>query len=53
MLGDFKAALKIGEMLEKLMENSGLKQKFQEEGEISGQLQIENYDILFVLRRRE
>jgi hypothetical protein len=52
MFGKLDAVLKVAGLLEKLLNDSGLKEKFEKEGKVSGRLLIEEYDLSFELRRR-
>lgn len=52
MFGGLDVALKIVGMLEKLLNDSGLREKFARDGRVSGRLILEEYDLLFELRRR-
>ncbi len=53
MFGGLDAALKVAGLLEKLLNDSGLKGKFEKEGRVTGRLLVEEYDLSFELRRRE
>lgn len=53
MFGGINAALKLADILDKLMNDAGLREKFEREGRIAGRLAIEEYDIFFEVRRRE
>ena len=45
--------MKFAGMLEKIVNDAGLREKFEKEGKISGRLQVEEYDIVFEVRRRD
>ena len=53
MFDGINAAMKFAGMLEKIVNDAGLKEKFSRDGKISGRLQVEDYDIVFEVRRRE
>lgn len=44
---------RITTIVEKLMNDSGIREKFAETGEISGRVRVEEYEIDFTLRRRD
>lgn len=44
---------RITTIIEKLMNDSGIRDKFAEKGEISGKVRVEGFEIDFTLRRRE
>lgn len=44
---------RIANIIEKLMDDAGIREKFAEKGEISGRVRLEEYEIDFTLRRRE
>jgi len=43
---------KIANIIERLMNDAGIREKFAEKGEISGRMRLEEYEIDFTLRRR-
>jgi len=43
---------KIANIIEKLMNDAGVREKFTEKGELSGLVRLEEYEIDFTLRRR-
>ena len=47
------AAGRIATVAERLMEDSGLREKFEEKGEVAVQIRVEGYEVDIVLRRRE
>ncbi len=53
MLDGLNVAGRIATIAERLMDDSGLRQKFEETGEVSGKVTIEGYDLAFTLRRRD
>lgn len=44
---------RITTIIEKLMNDSGIRDKFAEKGEIAGRVRVEGFEIDFTLRRRE
>lgn len=52
MFGGMQAALKLADMLDKLLNDSGLREKFEREGRVSGRLLIEEYELYIDVRRR-
>ncbi len=53
VLGGLDAAGKIADILERLMDDSGIRQKFDETGQIAVQVRVEGYEIDLTLRRRD
>lgn len=53
VLGGLDAAGKIADILERLMDDSGIRQKFDETGQIAVQIKVEQYEIDLTLRRRD
>lgn len=53
MFGGMSSALKIADVLDKLINDSGLRKKFEETGRVAGRIQIEEYDIYIDVRRKE
>lgn len=53
MFGGINAAMKLADMADKIINDAGLREKFNREGKIGGRLQIEEYDIAFEVRRRD
>lgn len=43
---------RIADIVERLMNDSGVREKFAEKGKISGLVRLEEYEIAFTLRRR-
>lgn len=43
---------RVAGIIEKLITNSGLREKFEESGEVSGRVRLEDYEMDFTLRRR-
>jgi len=52
MLGGLEAAGRIAGIVEQLMDNSGLRAKFEDTGEVSAMILVEGYEFAFTLRRR-
>jgi len=52
-LDGLNAVGRVADIIEKLMDDSGVREKFAEKGEISGRVRLEEYEIDFTLRRRE
>jgi len=53
VLDGMNVAGRIATVAERLMNDSGLKQKFAETGEVAVKIRVEEYDIGIVLRRVE
>jgi len=53
VLDGMNAAGRIATVAERLMEDSGLREKFDQTGEVAVQIKIEGYEVDIVLRRRE
>lgn len=53
ILDGLDAAGRIADIVERLLDDSGIKEKFDRTGEISVSMRVEQYDIDLVLRRRE
>lgn len=53
VFGGLDAAGRIADIVERLMDDSGIKQKFDETGQIAAKIRVEEYEIDFVLRRRD
>lgn len=51
VLDGMNAAGRIATVAERLMEDSGLREKFEETGEISAKVIVEGYEFAFTLRR--
>lgn len=43
---------RVAGIIEKLITNSGLREKFEATGEVSGRVRLEEYEMDFTLRRR-
>jgi len=53
VLGGLDAAGRIADIIERLMDDSGIRQKFDETGQVAAKIVVEQYEIDFVLRRRD
>lgn len=53
VLSGLDAAGRIADIVERLMDDSGIRQKFDETGQIAAKIRVEQYEIDFVLRRRD
>jgi hypothetical protein len=53
VLGGLDAAGRIADIVERLMDDSGIRQKFDETGQIAVQIKVEQYEIDLTLRRRD
>ena len=53
ILDGMGAAGRIATIAERLMDDSGLRQKFEETGQVSAKVIIEGFEVAFTLRRRE
>ena len=51
VLDGMNAAGRIATVAERLMEDSGLREKFEKEGKISAKVLVEGYEFAFTLRR--
>ncbi len=52
MLGELKTVMSILESIKKVIESSELKEKWQKEEKITGKLEIEDCEILFVIKKK-
>lgn len=52
-LDGLNAVGRVADITEKLMSDSGLREKFETQGEISGLVRLEEFEIAFTLRRRD
>lgn len=53
VLDGMNAAGRIATVAERLMDDSGIRQKFEETGEVTVKILVEGYEVDIVLRRRE
>ena len=53
ILDGMNAAGRLATVAEQLMNNAGLREKFEEKGEVTAKVIIEGYEVDIVLRRRE
>lgn len=53
VLDGMNAAGRIATVAERLMDDAGLRQKFDETGEVAVKIRVEGYEVDIVLRRRE
>lgn len=51
MFGSLGAVGRLTDIIERLLNDSGLRQKFEEKGEVAVKIRVEEYDIGVVLRR--
>ena len=51
ILGGLDAAGRIADILERLMDDSGIRTKFDETGELAIRMRVEQYEIDLMLRR--
>lgn len=52
MLGAMGAISRLAGIAERLMDDAGLREKWDREGRVSGRVQIEDFDLVFELKRR-
>ncbi len=52
MLGAMGMIGRLAGIVEKLMEDSGLREKWETDGRVSGRVRIEDFDLSFELKRR-
>ncbi|WP_292728042.1 hypothetical protein [Methanoculleus sp.] len=53
VLDGMNAAGRIATVAERLMDDSGLRQKFEDTGEVAVKILVEGYEVDITLRRRE
>lgn len=53
VLDGMNAAGRIATVAERLMDDAGLRQKFDETGQVAVKIAVEGYEVDIVLRRRE
>lgn len=53
VLDGMNAAGRIATVAERLMDDAGLRQKFEETGQVAVKIAVEGYEVDIVLRRRE
>lgn len=53
MLGGLDAAGRIADIIEQLMDDSGLRAKFAETGQVAVKIAVEGYEVDLTLRRRD
>ncbi len=53
ILDGMNAAGRLATVAERLMDDAGLRQKFDEKGEVTAKILIEGYEAEITLRRRE
>jgi hypothetical protein len=53
ILDGMNAAGRIATVAERLMDDSGLRQKFEDTGEVAVKILVEGYEVDITLRRRE
>lgn len=53
LMGGIDAAGRIADIAERLMDDAGLRQKFQETGQVAVKIAVEGYEVDLTLRRRD
>lgn len=53
VLDGMNVAGRIATVAERLMDDAGLRQRFEETGQVSAKIIIEDFEVAFTLRRRE
>lgn len=53
MLGGLDAAGRIADIIERLMDDSGIRQKFDDTGQVAVKIAVEGYEVDLTLRRRD